>query len=216
MAIVQNTLIGSASGKVGGTVFSKWKGLNVIKAKPLTVANPNTDLQKMQRSVITQLTALFRTFSAAINIGFKEQAVGMSQFNAFTRTNKSLPFNLTVPPAANIIYENLKFAKGTIAPSDFSITSYTASNGHLIVTWPTSPLLPGQSNNDEFVCVVINEDEASFGSVVTTVPRSVGTATMVVPTENATTGDNILVFGYFYNKATRKASDSQETSTTAL
>lgn len=216
MAVVQNTLIGSASGKVGGTVFSKWKGLNVLKSKPLTVANPNTDLQQMRRSALRQMTALYRLVSAVVNIGFKEQAVGMSPFNAFTSTNLKGAFNYSSPPNATLIDESVKYAKGTIAPSDFTITSYTASTGHLIITWPTSPLLPGQSATDKLVCVASDTDAGFLNSTVTSIARSVGTATLVLPIENATTGDNVDVTTFFYNAATRKASDSQTGQATAL
>lgn len=34
MARVQNTLIGRASGSVGGATFTTWKGINVLKSKP--------------------------------------------------------------------------------------------------------------------------------------------------------------------------------------
>ena len=58
MAQVNNPIIGHARGKVGSVVFSTWKGKNIIKEKPATVANPRTANQVANRSRFVAMIAL--------------------------------------------------------------------------------------------------------------------------------------------------------------
>ena len=87
MAIVQNTLIGRSSGRVGNAVFSQWKGRNVLKQKPEIVTNPRTALQQQQRSKFVTLMALGKSLRTALQLGFKEYANQMSWLNRFMSTN---------------------------------------------------------------------------------------------------------------------------------
>ena len=64
MARVQNTLIGKSSGSVGGATFSTWKGINVLKSKAITVANPKTVGQLTQRNRMTLMVSIFRLIAS--------------------------------------------------------------------------------------------------------------------------------------------------------
>jgi len=78
MATTSNPLIGSASGSVGGVTFSKWKGINVIKAKPVTVAQPDSDKRTMQQSALRQIVAIYRMMISLIFVSFKSMAISQS------------------------------------------------------------------------------------------------------------------------------------------
>jgi hypothetical protein len=58
MAKIQNPIIGRASGKAGGMVFSKMYQNNVMRALPLEVAKSDTDPQKAVRDFITKLSKM--------------------------------------------------------------------------------------------------------------------------------------------------------------
>jgi hypothetical protein len=58
MAKIQNPIIGRASGKAGGMVFSKMYQNNVMRALPLEVAKSDTDPQKAVRDFITKLSRM--------------------------------------------------------------------------------------------------------------------------------------------------------------
>ncbi|MEJ7823500.1 MAG: DUF6266 family protein, partial [Chitinophagaceae bacterium] len=70
MAIVQNTLIGRARKKIGNTVFATLKGQNILRAKPLTVAQPQTPKKLMRQSALAQIVAMYRANAAAIKLGY--------------------------------------------------------------------------------------------------------------------------------------------------
>jgi hypothetical protein len=66
MAIVQNPLIGSAKKSAGAITFTRVKGQNIIKTKPLTVKNPRTTGQtdNRLRFLLVSLMGIFvATFS---------------------------------------------------------------------------------------------------------------------------------------------------------
>lgn len=87
MAVVQNPIIGRARGSVATTTFTTWKGLNVIKAKPITVANPSTAGQVRQRGRIRFISRLGGRVAQVIRRNFAVLAVGKTAFNAFAQFN---------------------------------------------------------------------------------------------------------------------------------
>lgn len=208
MSIVQNPLIGRARQKLGGTVFTTWKGINVIKGKPLTVANPRTDAQTMRRSAMTQMVAIGRSISAAINFGFKEQAVRKSQFNAFVGYGLRNAFDYSAPPVATLEESDLLFSQGTVAKTDTTSIVADQSANTLTVNWPTTADLPGQSANDLLVVVMQATNTLNWLSFFPGTARSVGTAIINVPAGEILVGDPVHVYTFFYNATSRKSSDN--------
>ena len=125
MSVLQNPIVGRMKQKIGGVVMSTWKGINVMRGKPLTVANPKTDPQLMRRSALRQIVEIARTIAAALNLGFKEQAVRKSAFNAFCGYNLRNAFNYTSPPVAALQPPNILVAQGTIASTQIAALTAT-------------------------------------------------------------------------------------------
>ena len=181
MAVTSNVLIGKTSGSVGGTTFSSWKGINVLKSKPTIVANPNTDAQKVQRAAMAYIVAIYRIMVAVLSLGFKEMAVGKSAFNAFTSQNVKNAMDLTNPPTPTFVPANFKISKGTI--SDTAMTSVAAdkSDGTVLFTFPNTAALPGQSATDKPIMAVFNETKLDWTSGVGAGTRSTGTSSVAIP-----------------------------------
>jgi len=87
MAIVQNPITGRSKQKMGNVVFSTIFGKNVLKSKPLTVANPRTDKQKTQREKFSAMIETLRIVLPFVKIGYKIVATGMSAFNKANMEN---------------------------------------------------------------------------------------------------------------------------------
>lgn len=208
MSVVQNPLIGRAKQKLGGTVFTTWKGINVIKGKPLSVANPRTDGQLMQRSAMTQIVAYGRAWSAALNLGFKEQAFQKSAFNAFVGYNLRNAFNYAAPPAATPVPADILLAQGTISPTPYTSNNPSAAAGFATLTWVADNLLPGQSNADTARVAFLNLDTNTAYVSPTTALRSAETINAAWPVGAFEAGNAIAIYLFFYNSTNRKASDS--------
>lgn len=56
MATIKQGALGGFSGKVGPITGSSWKGKAVIKARPLSVNDPNTVLQQQIRAKFKLIT----------------------------------------------------------------------------------------------------------------------------------------------------------------
>lgn len=208
MSVAQNPLTGRMRQKLGGIVFSTWKGINVVKGKPLTVANPKSDKQLMRRSALTQMVEIFRVIVAAVDLGFKEQAVHKSSYNAFTGYNLKNAFDYSAPPAATLQIHDVLVAQGTISPTPISTAALVYSTGVLTLTWPTSATDPGQSANDVAIAVVYDGIKDTWVAVTSSTARSAGTGTFNCGATFADHLDDCTAFLFFYNATSRKASTS--------
>jgi len=207
MAIVQNPLIGAAKQKIGNAVFSTWKGIYVLKTKPVSVANPQTDAQVQQRSAFAQMVAIFRSLPAVIRVGFKKLAVKQSEFNAFTSYNLKNAFDMSVAGVATLVPQDLLTSRGTIAIQLITSTVSDKSLGTIVANWDSSSLQPGQSAGDKAILTAYNETTDLWTGQVSTVSRSVDTASIAIPAA-WNIGDSLTVFLGFYNPANSESSDS--------
>lgn len=207
MARVQNTLIGKSSGSVGGATFSTWKGLNVLKSKPETVANPQSDNQLMRRSAMTQLVAIFRRIPAAVDAGFKKLAIHMSAFNAWTSYNLRNAFDYSAPPTADLNFSSILVSKGTITSTPISTNTATNASPTVTITYPTTIADPGQSTTDKVIAACYNQTQDTWGSATGTATRADGTVSITMPA-NMVTADQYYVYLAFYNELSGESSDS--------
>ena len=205
--VVSNPLIGKASGSMGGATFSTWKGKNVLKNKATSVANPNTILQQMRRSALEQSTALFRSNSAAINLGYKKKAVGMSAYNAFSREILKNSFNYTAPPVATLTNNLLRTSSGTIADTYIGVLTADRSANTIEAVYQATIEGIGQSLNDRALFLVYNSTKGTWAIGNTTALRSAGLASVVMPAL-WTVGDAIQAYLGFYNPVSGDSSNN--------
>lgn len=86
MGIIKRGILGGFSGKVGNIVGTSWKGRAVIKAMPLSVANPRTTKQVNQRGAMTNCVVAAKEFLGnAIPAICSPFAGDMSGYNLFVK-----------------------------------------------------------------------------------------------------------------------------------
>lgn len=211
MARVSNTLIGPSSGRVGNAVFSTWKGINVLKEKPGSVANPNTDSQQMRRSALSQVVSIFRQAPGAIRAGFKKLAVQMSEWNSFSSNALRFAFDYSTPPTALLVPADLLVSKGTISSTPINSIVASVGAGTIIANFPTTAPDPGQSLTDKALIVAYNVTTGDWTGGTTSAARSTGTANIPLPAGWVST-NNIRVYVGFYNELSGESSDSVNTT----
>lgn len=82
MGTIKQGILGGFSGSVGGVVGSSWKGTAVIKAKPLSVANPKTAAQIAQRNKMSGCVSLLQKGLADVIKPLNDRFAGrMSGYN---------------------------------------------------------------------------------------------------------------------------------------
>lgn len=204
MAIVQNPLIGRSRNKVAGTVFSKWKGRNVLRSKPDQVANPNSVGQQRQRSVIRQLVAIGRPVLAAIRYGFASIRATNSEWAEFMRVNANEAFTGTAPDAT-FVPANLTVSRGTLGnPADLDVGTPTGQD--VPATWSNDSGTPGRNATDLLVAVIVKDDGSGSAYVPTDRERQNGSATIEFP--DGFTPASCHLYLFFRSAAGDDASDS--------
>lgn len=201
MAVVQNTLIGRAKGRVGNAVFTTWKSLNILKQKPESVANPRSAGQVVARARFTMLLQFGKLLRPILQNGFREYAGVMSWLNKFMSANALNDFLLFDPITTTWTpdFQNLVVAEGSIFPAPFTGVGSVAS---VVLTWASTPI-NNQSSGDLAYAVAIGESAQAFS--LGAVARSVGTINIPLV---STVADSVYVALFFMNPTTLKVSSS--------
>jgi hypothetical protein len=134
MAIYTNGILGPFSGTVGSVVGSSWKGIQVIRSKPVRKKTALTILQEQQIARFSLMTKFLRPLTDLLNQTFQKPAVGM------TCSNRA--FSLNYPaisgewPAIGIDYPRIILSKGRL-PLGEPPTISSPEEGKLLLTWKT-------------------------------------------------------------------------------
>lgn len=201
MAVVQNTLIGRAKGRVGNAVFTTWKNLNILKQKPEIVANPRSAGQLASRARFVMLLQFGKLLRPILQMGFREYAGTMSWLNKFMSSNALNDFLLLDGVSAQWVpdFQNLVVAEGSIFPTPFT---GVGTGTDIDISWEPTPI-NNQSENDLAYAVAIGAREQAFSLGI--VPRSAGTINIPLVSAIA---DSVYVALFFMNPTTLKVSSS--------
>jgi hypothetical protein len=206
----QNTLIGRSSGSIGGATATTWKGINVMKSKPMTVANPRTAGQLAQRSILKNLVFIYRLAAAFFNVGFRQQAIRKSAYNAFASENMKNGALTGAVENRIAVPANFEPAKGTLAES--SVTSANGLGGTPNVEINYDGNISGnQLATDEAYACIVKNDGQFLGTVMGIDAREDAT-TNIVTTANLITGQTYRVYLFFFQPSTGKVSNSVSTT----
>jgi hypothetical protein len=178
MGILKNGITGGFSGNVGNVIGSSWKGIDYMKKRPSSVANPRTAGQVAQRLKMTIIVALAGTI---LNSWIKPLCNGiatkMSGFNWFTMHNIA-----TISSAGVVDDSSFVPCNGVMAGTP--ITSAINAAGTITVVYPTTVDGEYQQPTDVAYFLVIDpvtkKGHASHGAL-----RSAGTGSIVLPADMA-------------------------------
>ena len=82
MAVINQGILGGFSGKVANVVGTSWKGIAVMKALPLSVANPRTASQVAQRTKMAACVSMLQPILSQVIKPLNDRFAGkMSGFN---------------------------------------------------------------------------------------------------------------------------------------
>lgn len=210
MAVVQNPITGRSKQKYASAIFSTWKGINVLRSLPLTVANPKTPGQLLQREKLSQTVGLYRQLPGVIKVGYRQQAVQKSEYNAFASDTLKNAFTGSTAETVEVSLPALSVSKGTMAATP--VTTFVPDGGTYTMEWDeNAPLAPGQAVTDLAHAVIIGKDQTSGLPVVlgsaAPVARSVGT--IDVENVDPTGIDEIHGYLFFASVVGNQVSDSE-------
>jgi len=155
MGKIKQGILGGVSGSIGGVVGSSWKGINVIKSKPQSVANPKTAGQVAQRGAFAAVVAFATIILAGIIKPLWDRfQVAKSGYNAFVSANIEF-FDATglATPGSLII------SKGKMESTPIDSVSATAGDTNLDLTWTDDSGTGYKLATDKAYSVVYNETQ---------------------------------------------------------
>lgn len=205
MAVVQNPLIGRTKQKFSNAIFTTWKGINVIRSKPLTVANPNSPAQQAARSKFALTSIIGKKALSAIKKGFAKQAIGKSEVNVFVSRNIGA-VQLDGGGVPSITDANLKVSEGQLPQlGGFVGTGGSVPNEYIDLT--AENLSTVQMGN-EVVAVLLGSTPVEEETQIAVVSGTYTGSPMQL--DSPFGNDNIVGYKVFqYNPLTREASNSQ-------
>jgi len=199
MKVTPSALVNSLSGKTGGVVGARWKGVQYVR-KHVIPANPKSTAQTAVRNALAKMAPMFRTLipvAVAWNKTYGSK-VAMTAFNVFTKGCRT-PYQAgtamaPVPPNA-LVQALTAFAAATGA----------GAAGTLAVTW-SDTVIPGFTN---VVLMAIKHAAGTVfeGSTSTTL-QSAHAGTI----SGLTAGTSYDVYGFLYNPATLPTRGNMGTS----
>lgn len=206
MALVQNVLIGKASGSVGEATFTTWKGKNVLKSKAQNGYSNPSQAQLNNNEKFAVMVALYRSIAGIVTSGFKAQANGQSEYNGFMQENRYSETVTGSPGSYKVDTSKLMISKGpefTSSLGNFAKIGGPANN--IQVTWDVSnPNLPSDT---PVVVALFDRTTGTFLASQSGLYTTTGDFTFV-GTGWGTNIATIDVYGFICNPLTGKACDS--------
>lgn len=112
-----NPINGKMAGKIGGIMYQINHGMQIVKEKPLTVANPNTSAQVQVRAKLKLLSQLSSALAPVIAIKREGILTPRNQF-----TSRNYVFVTVADNIASMPIEDIQLTKGAIGLAGLTAT----------------------------------------------------------------------------------------------
>lgn len=182
MGKIKRGILGGFSGKVANVVGSSWKGIDVMRSLPLSVANPRTNAQIKVRTqfkdAVVVASALLSTIVKPLWDRFAQE---MSGYNDFIKANYPFFADGNIPGADG----NLIISQGKLGYTPIDIIDYVKGNRTLTLTWSVTPQGSYQQGSDEAYVVVYNGNGNLAYAGNTAATRADGTCDVVLYEEES-------------------------------
>ncbi len=204
MAIINQGILGGVSGKIGNVIGGTWKGIDYLRIKPSSVANPRTEGQVDQRSKFSTVLNFLQPMTDFLRAGFKLYANKMTQFNAAMSYN--LKNGVTgAYPNYSIDYGNALVTRGNLTGVVGGTADSTIAST-VDVDWTDNSGSGSAMVTDKTLILLYNESRGEVVFTTSGPTRSAGSESISVPPEY--TGEDVEVFLGFISEDGSKVSNS--------
>lgn len=193
MGKIAQGILGGLSGKVGNIIGGSWKGIDYIRIKPSSVANPRTEGQVNQRNKFTITLEYLQATSDFIKIGYKSFAVKKTEFNAAM----SYVLNNAVggiAPNFTIDYSLALLSRGPLSGVLNGTTDLTTP-GQVTFDWDDNSAEGNANVTDKAMVLVYNPSKKESISILDGADRTLGSQVVTIP--NTYAGDTVELFMAF-------------------
>lgn len=204
MGKIAQGILGGLSGKVGNIVGGSWKGIDYIRIKPSSVANPRTEGQVNQRNKFTITLEYLQATKDFIKIGYKSFATKKTEFNAAM----SYVLNNAVggiAPNFTIDYSLALLSRGPLSGVLNGTTDLTTA-GQVSFDWDDNSAEGNANVTDKAMVLVYNPSKKESISILDGADRTVGSQVVTIP--NTYAGDTLELFMAFVSADGTQVSNS--------
>ena len=189
MARLEQGILGGIRGKIGNVVGSAWKGIAVIKTKPLSVANPQTAAQVAQRTKFSNVVAFAKVILASIIKPLWDRfQTGQSGYNAFISENIDLFASALPDPGTTLV-----ISKGVMEKTEIDSVDTADASANVTFNWTDDSGEGFKLATDKAYLVATRDDTEEIIFEAGDAVRSDETATFAF-SENLNTGDSVKCY----------------------
>jgi len=204
MAKFNRGILGGFQGKLGTVIGTRWRGINVMRAVPEKVSNPNTIKQRIQRERFKLIAELMKKARPMIELGFER--TGRPTRSA---TNEAMSWNVKYGvtgeyPGQVLDFAQLRFAFGTL--EGVGSQQVAANEGALTFNWTNNSGFMNAKGDDELFVILYNEDKKEFLNHYSVATREAGTAILTLPESHQ--GSEFHVWTFMHNSERNLSSTS--------
>lgn len=193
MGKISQGILGGLSGKVGNVIGGSWKGIDYLRIKPSSVANPRTEGQVNQRNKFTVSLEYLQANKDFIKVGYKAFAVKKTEFNAAMSyvLNNGI---IGTAPNFSIDYSLALVSRGSLSsPLNGSVDLSTANQ--VTFDWDDNSADGNANSTDKAMVLAYNPSKKESISILDGAQRSATSQILSLPTSY--TGDTIELFMAF-------------------
>lgn len=205
MGKIGKGILGGISGKVANVVGGNWKGIDYLRSKPQSVANPRTVLQVNQRTKFALVLRFLQPNLSFIKIGYKNYAVKQSQFNSAMSYILNNAIVGTDPTDFAIDYSFALLSRGTLSGSLNPVFDLSTP-GQVQFGWDDNSNEGNALATDKVMVVIFNPLKGESVLITDGATRADLSQTVVIP--NSYAGDDLQLFISFKNAEETQLSNS--------
>ncbi len=193
MGKIGQGILGGLSGKVGNVIGGSWKGIDYIRIKPTSVANPRTEGQVNQRNKFSATIEFLQPNKDFINVGYKSFAIKQTPFNAAMSyvLNNAI---IGIAPDFSVDYSSALLSKGILSKALNPLADLSTA-GQVSFSWDDNSTENNAKRTDRAMLLVYNPMKNESTYQLAGVDRITGTEVLVIP--NSYTGDTVEMFMAF-------------------
>ncbi len=204
MGKISQGILGGLSGKVGNVIGGSWKGIDYLRIKPSSVANPRTEGQVNQRNKFTATIEFLQPNKEFVRIGYKNFAIKKSAFNA--AMSSILNTAITgVAPDFSVDYASALISKGSLSGAS-SPTTDLAVAGQVTFGWDDNSTDNNANATDKAMLLVYNPIKKESAYILNGADRTAGSQVVSVPGNYS--GDTIQLYMAFVSADGNQVSNS--------
>jgi hypothetical protein len=192
MGTIKQGILGGFRGRVGDVIGSTWKGQDVMKIRPASVFNPNTERQQLQRAKFGLVGRFNKAHLNLIRIGFRAYTKNMTAGNAAMSYNLSNAVTDTFPDLS-IDFSKVMISMGTLAPVN-EVSSVSEASASLTLNWTSNSNSGNGKDSDQVIVSLYDRQTAEVVYFPGCASRQEESVTIGLPANWSGRTAEVLVF----------------------